>query len=181
MTAILETERLILRPPDAADIAQFVPLLAAFDVAKNLSSVPHPYTEDDGAAFIALAAKGWESGEDMAFVILRKSDGAYIGTAGLHPKRNWEIGYWLGKPFWGRGYATEAAARAIAYGFAQARTDRLLAKWFHDNPASGHVLAKLGFKPIGEEMSNCLARGHKVPAHVVALDRAEDKTRKKTP
>jgi RimJ/RimL family protein N-acetyltransferase len=179
MTAILETERLLLRPPDASDISQFVPLLSDFDVAKNLSAIPHPYTEDDGCAYIVMAANGWASGEDLGFGIVRKSDGAYIGGCGIHPKRNWEIGYWLGKPYWRQGYATEAAARLIAFAFLTTAVDRLLGKWFHDNPASGHVLEKLGFKPRGEEMSNCLARGHKVPAHVVALDRADYMTRKK--
>lgn len=181
MHALLETERLLLRPPNAADISHFVPLIRDFDVAKNLSRVPHPYTEDDACAFIVATAQGWTSGDDLAFAILRKSDGAYIGAGGVHPKQNWEIGYWLGKPYWGKGYATETAARLVAFGFEQKGADRLLGKWFHDNPASGRVLEKAGFTPAGEEMSNCLARGRKVPAHVVALDRNDYMTRKKTP
>src|SRR5256885_367072 len=78
MSVILETGRLLLRPPRAADISHFVPLLKDFDLAKNLSSVPHPYTEDDACAFVVKAAYGWTSGEDLAFGILRKSPGAYI-------------------------------------------------------------------------------------------------------
>src|SRR6202171_3652370 len=79
MSVILETGRLLLRPPRAADISHFVPLLKDFDVAKNLSRVPHPYTEDDACAFIVSAANGWASGEDLAFSIVIKSSTAYIG------------------------------------------------------------------------------------------------------
>ncbi len=96
---ILETERLLLRPPNAADISHFVKLLADFDVVKNMSVIPHPYTEDDGCAFIVKSAANWASGEDFGFGVLRKSDGAYIGGCGVHPKQSWESGYWLGKPY----------------------------------------------------------------------------------
>ena len=178
---ILETDRLLLRPPSAADISHFVPLIGDFDVTKNLSRVPHPYTEDDACAFITASANGWASGEDLPFSILRKSDGALIGLCGVHPRQNWEIGYWLGKPYWGKGYASETAARLVRFGFEELGVARLLAEWFHDNPASGRVLEKVGFKPAGEKTSNCLARGGKVPAHAVALDRADYMTRKKTP
>ena len=64
MSVILETGRLLLRPPRAADISHFVPLLKDFDVAKNLSKVPHPYTEDDACAFLVSAAHGWRSREE---------------------------------------------------------------------------------------------------------------------
>src|SRR5258707_10836158 len=90
MSVILETGRLLLRPPRAADISHFVPLLKDFDVAKNLSRVPHPYTEDDACAFVVSASHGWSSGEDLAFAILRKAPGATIGVCGVHPARGWE-------------------------------------------------------------------------------------------
>src|SRR4030081_3622147 len=103
MSVILETGRLLLRPPRAADISHFVPLLKDFDVAKNLSRVPHPYTEDNGCAFIVSAANGWASGEDLAFAILRKSPGACIGICGVHPSRGWEFGYLPGQALLGPG------------------------------------------------------------------------------
>src|SRR5580765_7462370 len=106
MSVLLETERLLLRPPRAADISHFVPLLKDFDVTKNLSRVPHPYTEDDASAFIVSAAHGWASGEDLAFAIFRKAPSAYIGICGVHPARGLEFGYWLGNPYWGEAYAT---------------------------------------------------------------------------
>jgi len=178
MSVLLETKRLILRPPKAGDIGQFLPLISDFDVSKNLSRVPHPYTEDDACDFIVRMNAGWASGEDLVFAILRKPDGAYIGTCGLHPARGHEFGYWIGKPYWRSGYATEAATRLIAFAFEEKGVEKLTAKWFHDNPASGRVLEKLRCRPAGEEYSNCLARGYKVAAHVVVLDRTTYMTRK---
>ena len=125
MSRILETERLLLRPPRAADISHFVPLLTDFDVAKNLSRVPHPYTEDDACAFVVQTAYGWSSGNDLSFAILRKAPSAYMGACGVHPARNWEFGYWLGKPYWGRGYATEAVRRLAAFAFDELGAEKL--------------------------------------------------------
>ena len=172
MSVILETGRLLLRQPKAADISQFVPLLNDYDVSKNLSRVPHPYTEDDGCAFITIVANGWASRQDLPLAILRKEDHAYIGTCGVHPSRAWEFGYWLGKPFWGKGYATEAAGRLIRFAFEELGTEALNAGWFFDNPASGRVLQKLGCVPDGEEERPCLSRGCKVICHKVVLTRA---------
>ena len=177
----LETARLVLRPPVEADIPHLVALVGPFEVSKNLSRVPHPYTEVDAKNYIAKSAAGWQSGEDLGFSILRKEDGAHVGMCALHPSRNWEIGYNVGVPYWGRGYATEAAACIVAFGFDERGAQRLAAEWFHDNPASGRVLEKLGFERAGEALSNCLARGHKVPTHVVVLDRATYLTRKMAP
>src|SRR4051794_10627782 len=85
MSVLLETERLLLRPPRAADISHFVPLLADFDVAKNLSRVPHPYTEDHACDFIVTIAHGWRNGTDFVFAIVRKEPSAYVGFCGVHP------------------------------------------------------------------------------------------------
>jgi 8-oxo-dGTP diphosphatase len=178
MSAILETKRLILRPPRAEDVPRFVPLLGDFDVAKNLSRVPHPYTDQDGYAFVALAGQSRALKRDYAFALLRKADDAFIGICGVHPERGFEIGYWLGKPYWGRGYATEAVGRLLEFAFGELGAENIVACWFHDNPASGRVLEKLGFLPRGEEERTCLSRGVSVPSHGVALDRVAYKTRK---
>ena len=171
MTRILETERLLLRPPRAADIGHFLPLLGEYDVAKNLSRVPHPYTEDNACAFITYAANAWASGRDFMFAVLRKAPCAYIGTCGVHPEPNWEFGYWFGKPYWGQGYASEAAGRLVAFAFEELGAERLTAGWFHDNPASGRVLEKLGSVVDGSEERACLSRGAAVFCHKVVLTR----------
>jgi RimJ/RimL family protein N-acetyltransferase len=171
MFHLLHTERLLLRPPRAGDIRFFVPLLNDFGVSKNLSRVPHPYTEDDACAYIVDSTDRWLRGEDHVFAVQRKEDGAFIGMCGVHPGRGWEFGYWLGRPFWGAGFATEAAAALIAFAFDTLGAERLRASWFHDNPASGRVLAKLGCAPDGEEMHDCLSRGGAVFCHKVVLTR----------
>ena len=182
MSVSLTTERLTLtRPLRAADISSFLPLIGDFAVVKNLSRVPHPYTEDDACAFVVWAAKGWRTGEDCTFAITARAGGAYLGTCGVHPGRGYEFGYWLGKPFWGRGYATEAGRRLVAFGFDGLKAECLIAKWFHDNPASGRVLVKLGLTASGDEYCPCLARGGDVLAHRMALDRAAYRTRKNAP
>jgi RimJ/RimL family protein N-acetyltransferase len=171
MSYALHTERLILRPPGRQDLGYIVPFLGDFSVSRNLARAPHPYTEKDGRDFLLFAARGWVTGSDFPFAILLKNARVCIGMCGVHPSRNWEFGYWIGRPYWGRGYATEAARAVTSFAFGKG-AEKLTAHWFHDNPASGRVLQKLGFKTMGEEPSPCLARGGSFPSHVVALDRA---------
>ena len=178
MSAVLETRRLILRAPRAEDVPRFVPLIGDFDVAKKLSSVTYSYTDEDGHGFVARAAQKWMEKEDLAFCVLRKQDGAFLGISGVHPKRRREIGYWLGKAYWGQEYATEAAGRIVAFSFDELGAEHLAAGWYHDNPASGRVLEKLGFSTARTEERPCLSRGTPSLTYVVKLDRAAYKTRK---
>ncbi|MGB8366129.1 MAG: GNAT family N-acetyltransferase [Rhizomicrobium sp.] len=179
----LETERLLLRPPEAGDIARIVPLLGDYAVARNLSRVPHPYGAEDAQSFISRAAEERALGQTHVFAIVPKSDGALAGTCGLHLKDDgvFEFGYWLGQPYWGRGLASEAARRLAAFAFHDLDAPTLRAGWFHDNPASGHVLDKLGAVPAGVEHRDCLARGHAVYCHMVVLDRENFRRRQRKP
>ena len=140
--------------------------LSDYDVARMTSRVPHPYGESDAEAFIA-------SGEANRFVIERKGDGLFMGMAGIHAEDGYEFGYWLGRPFWGFGYATEAAHRLVTYAFTALDVNQLHAGWFYDNPASGHVLAKLGARHNGSQMRDCVARGMRVLCHDMLLTRAD--------
>jgi RimJ/RimL family protein N-acetyltransferase len=168
----LESDRLVLRPPEFADIPALVPLIDDFDVAKNLSRVPYPYSEADAQAYIAHATETRAAGTDFSFAIIRRLDGTYVGNCGVHKRETgFEFGYWLGKPFWGRGYATEAARRIVQFAFDELKVQSLVAGWFHDNPASGRVLAKLGCTPDGTGQRDCLARGHAVYCQNVKLER----------
>lgn len=172
MSIVLQTERLLLRPPQAADIGRLVLLLADADIAKNLARVPHPYTEDDGCAFIVAQADGRARGNDFVFAILRKTDGALVGVCGVHPPRNFELGYWIGKPYWSQGFATEAVRAVASFAFRSLDAASLEASWMHDNPASGRVLEKLGCVPNGDGFHESLSRGHAVFCHKVVLTRA---------
>jgi RimJ/RimL family protein N-acetyltransferase len=175
----LETERLILRPPEYSDVAALTRWIGEFDVAKNLASVPYPYSEADGRAFVTKAHEQRALGEGYCFAILEKENGAFLGCCGLHLKDGrYEVGYWIGKPFWNCGYCTEAVRKLIGFAFHDLKATNVWAGWFHDNPASGRVLEKLGFLPDGGEPRGCRARGQDVYCHMTALTR-EDFGRKR--
>jgi RimJ/RimL family protein N-acetyltransferase len=181
MCCELESERVLLRHTRADDAASIVPLADDWDVARNLGRLPHPYAREDADFYLAKAAEGRAAGTDFNYAITRKSDGVLMGTCGIHLRQggHFEFGYWLGKPYWKQGYATEAARRLVGFGFQTLKIETLVAGWFHDNPASGRVLEKLGCVITGAEQRDCAARGHAVYCHVVTLTReAFARTRK---
>ena len=109
--SLVESERLILRPPRHADIQAMAVWLGDFEVASNLARVPYPYNEADAEDFVLK--RGRHGDGHYAFCITRKQDGLFMGCIGLHLEdEGYEFGYWLGKPFWGMGYATEGARAA---------------------------------------------------------------------
>lgn len=167
----IRSERLFLRPGWPEDWQELLERIGDRDVAMNLAHVPWPYTETDAKAFARAP-------QDKRFphflVTLPGADGArVIGSAGLLRDGDLAVlGYWIAREHWGRGYATEAA-RAVL-GLARALGHRHIEAYhFADNPASGRVLQKVGFRPSGESrMRFCRARGSEVPAltYVAALD-----------
>jgi [ribosomal protein S5]-alanine N-acetyltransferase len=170
---ILESSRLLLRPPEERDLAAITSFME-WDVVKNLASAPHPYTESDARAFLGRQGEGRAKASDFAFAVTRKDCGALAGMCGVNLRETgFELGYWLGRPHWGQGYATEAAAEVLAFAFRNLRADAVDAGWFHDNPASGRVLAKLGFRPNGAANRECAARGHAVLCNITVMSRAD--------
>lgn len=170
MSLILETERLVLRRPLPSDAKAIVAGVGEWQVARNLASVPHPYTLEDAEAF--LARTGTAGG--VALGITLKSGADYIGGCGVHVRGPsvYEMGYWLARPYWGFGYATEAARAVVAYAFDVLGVAYLTAGWFSDNPASGRVLEKLGFLPAGLSLRDCLARHERIFCHDMILEPA---------
>lgn len=169
----LETDRLLLRPIERGDLPTLTSLISDWDVAKNLSRVPHPYELAMAEEYFDRQSEGLARGVDFNFGITRKTDSAYMGTCGLHLRDGgrFEIGYWIGKPYWGQGFATEAARKVAGFAFHHLKVEELDAGYFHDNAASGHVLEKIGFEPNGATQLDCLSRGHKVYCHRVVLRR----------
>ena len=169
---ILESERLILRPPRPWDVQDMAVWLGDLDVSRMMARIPHPYTEEHAEEFLALPPDGRH-----VFAVERKADGLFLGMAGLHPAEDglapYELGYWLGKPFWGFGYATEAAQRLVNHAFDGLDQTTVHAGWFYDNPASGRVLAKLGARHNGSAMRDCRARGRSILCHDMLLTRAD--------
>lgn len=165
LTGTIPTARLKLRPLRAEDAPRVAIFAGEWDVARMLARVPHPYSERDARDFIAGAAVG------KALAIVHAN--GVIGVIGLDPagEGQTELGYWLGKPFWGRGFVTEAGQAVIAASLQSCPTLSVIASHFQDNPASGHVLAKLGFTPTGERMLRSAARNEDVRALTYRLPR----------
>jgi len=171
---MLETRRLRLRPPETGDVHAIASQMADWDVVKNLASAPYPYTEDHARAFVARQEDGRAKGSDFAFAVTPKAGGALAGMCGVHLRETGlELGYWFGRAHWGQGYATEAAGEVLGFAFRNLRAGAVEAGWYHDNPASGRVLEKLGFRPAGTGLRDCAARGTSVLCHQVIMSRAE--------
>jgi RimJ/RimL family protein N-acetyltransferase len=111
------------------------------------------------------------TGDDYPFGLVLKETGEYLGCCGVHPSRDFEFGYWIGVPYWGKGYATEAARQVTRFAFDTLRTKALKSRYMHDNPASGRVLTKLGFQHTHDAMEFSPVRGVDVLSHHLVLTR----------
>jgi [ribosomal protein S5]-alanine N-acetyltransferase len=143
----LKTERLILRGFTLKDAPDVQRLAGEWEVARTLLSVPHPYENGVAEEWISEHASVFERGEGVNFAVVLRERGELCGSVGLliNPRdANAELGYWIGVPYWGRGYATEAAREVVRYGFEQLGLHRIYAAHFGNNPASGRVLRKIG-------------------------------------
>ncbi|MEO1967681.1 MAG: GNAT family N-acetyltransferase [Sphingomonadaceae bacterium] len=163
------TERLLLRPAWMEDAEGIYAGIGEHAVIRNLARAPWPYTLDNAREFLAL-----EHGDDLPrfLVTLPGDDGSTIlGMIGLNYRdQDIELGYWIAKPFWGQGIATEAA-RGLIEVARNIGISRISASHFVDNPASGRVLRKAGFVPTGEiRQLYSLGRGETAPSALYSLD-----------
>ena len=163
------TPRLLLRPGFPEDAPALAGAIADRAIARNLAVVPWPYTLRHAEAYLA-------SPRDPilpSLLIFERTEGEprLVGSCGLgrRPSGAVEMGYWIGRPHWGRGFATEAGLALVDIGRTLGLA-RLEASHFIDNPASGRVLEKLGFESTGivAPRMNC-ARGEEVPARLMRL------------
>lgn len=167
------TPRLLLRPGFPEDAPALAVAIADEAIVKNLANAPWPYAMRDAEAFLA-------SPRDPilpALLIFERGAGApqLVGSCGLarRPSGSVEIGYWIAKPFWGLGYATEACLALVDIARTLGLTS-LEGSHFLDNPASARVLEKLGFEPLGivAPRMSC-ARGEQFPARLMRLELAD--------
>lgn len=157
---VISTERLRLRPPRPEDAPRIAALANDEGVAKMTTRMPFPYGEEDARSFLARC-QDHDPRREQVFAIEQDGSGL-IGMLGFHPDEEGrtEVGYWLGRPYWGQGYATEAADRALAWVSESWGRRYLMAGHFADNSASGKVLCKTGFLYTGEvQPRHSLARG----------------------
>lgn len=167
--AVLETERLVLRAPRIEDAEAIAALANDRRVAENTLRIPHPYRLADAESFIVSLAR---QDTEMVF-LMTLAGGTVIGMCGVAKldEAAPELGYWLGAPFWGRGYATEAARAVIDHAFEIFAPDRLSAGARISNPASRRVLEKCGFQWTGVGLYRIRAIASSAPLDRFRLDR----------
>lgn len=175
----IETERLRLRAPAMSDEARIVEFIGDWDVVKMLATVPYPYGLKDARTWLLPQKVRRASGDTLNYAIELKAKPGLIGMIGLTGIRMIEggdvaeFGYWLAKPYWGKGIMTEAGRTLVRYTFEQLKFAGLISGHFKENFRSGQVLAKLGFRYAGEGLKHCLARKAETPHVDVVLTRAQ--------
>jgi RimJ/RimL family protein N-acetyltransferase len=164
---VLATARLVLRAPRRSDGKAIAALANDRRIAANTARIPHPYDIEDAEHFIASVNK--REGEACFVITL---DGAPIGVCSVDLREDGpEIGYWLGVPYWGRGFATEAARALIDHAFGDLEHEALISGARVSNPASRRVLEKCGFQWTGVRLSRIRAINSAAPIDRFRLDR----------
>jgi RimJ/RimL family protein N-acetyltransferase len=165
---VLVTERLVLRAPHEDDVAELAVLANNRRVAAMLARMPHPYGEAEARAFVRSTR---EESRGCVYALTLADTGAFIGCAGLDTREHGlEIGYWIGEPYWGHGYATEAAHALVDLAFRATDVEVLNVSCRVINAASRRVIHKCGFQYAGQGMMDSLVAG-KVPVERYRLDR----------
>lgn len=175
------TERLLLRPGWIDDAPVLASCIGDEAILTKLATAPSPYRLED--------AQGWLSqprGDiETDFLMFARTSGAprLVGGVGLiSDGHEFELGYWVARPWWGLGYATEAARAVVTMARSSLKLSRLVSGHFVDNPASGNVLRKLGFRPTGQIVPReCRARGTMVACKLYTLDLAENDAEARMP
>lgn len=143
---LLQTKRLVLRAFMAADAPRVFEIQSHWDVTRMLAIPPYPPVLDDIAAWLEEHAAEWRAGTAYRFAMV--ADGKVIGCADVDGIREGagELGYWIDPDCWGQGLGSEAAAAVHAFAIQTLGLRRLVAGHAADNPASGRILVRLGFR-----------------------------------
>lgn len=171
------TNRLLLRPGWMEDAPALARAIGDEAVVRNLLHAPWPYRLEDAELFLS----SFYDPAQPQFLIFSRTRGAprLVGGCGIHGdgRGGRELGYWIARPFWGLGFATEAAQALMQVARASG-VGPVLAAHFVDNPASGHVLRKIGFRPTGRvERRHSIGRGTDVDCLLFEQDEGRAMTR----
>ena len=161
----LATGRLVLRPFALSDATDVQRLAGDYQVATTTLTIPHPYEDGVAEAWIETHEERWASSRHLTLAITTEVEGL-VGAVSLQqrpPHRRAELGYWIARRFWGRGFATEAARAVVAYGFRELGLNKIDAHYLARNPASGRVMEKVG-----------MAREGILRQHIVKWEEPED-------
>lgn len=172
----LQTDRLLLRPFKLDDAARVQELAGVKEIASTTLNIPHPYEDGMAEAWIETHAEAFEKGESITFAIVLKQENMLIGAIGLavnpdHDRA--ELGYWIGKPYWSNGHATEAGRAVLEYGFTKRNLNRIYASHLSRNPASGKVMQKLNMRHEASYRQHVKKWGHYEDLEVYGILRDE--------
>lgn len=173
MAHAAEASGIMLRPLTDQDAHWICAYASSYNVAKMVSRIPHPYNLEMAYQFIDVQAANQKSGDSHVFAII---SGKPVGVVGLEDAKDGsaELGFWLGEPYWNKGYASQAVAEMLGYAFGKVDLARVWAGHFIDNPASGRVLEKNGFRYLPDDrLRKCLARGEKILCRQMEIRRDE--------
>ena len=151
----IKTKRLQLRPFKLSDAADFQRLAGDKDVASTTLSIEHPYEDGLAEQWIRSSRIESSAGNLIAFAITLLEDCLFLGSISLHPndsRKQSEISYWTGKPYWNQGYATEAVTGVLSFAFKSLKFDRVYAAHFTRNMSSGRVMQKAGMLYEGSQL-----------------------------
>lgn len=150
----LETARLLLRPLEPGDIEAIAAAAGEWEVARYTTSIPHPYSRSNAAAWVDSAARAWADGRAYIFALTARPGEKFLGAIALYNDAPGEamLGFWLGRAEWGRGLMTEAGEAVLAFAFETLAIDRVLASALPENKASIRVLEKLGMDYLGDDV-----------------------------
>lgn len=148
---VLYTNQLELRQINAGDIASLVKLANNKHIANHIINIPHPYEEHHAVYRLSYVYRGFKEKTHYAFAIILREQEQLVGEISLHlkPGLSAELGYWIGEPFWNRGFATEAIETITSFGFNKLGLYRIYAECHRDNIPSISVLLKNNFKEAG--------------------------------
>ena len=147
----LLTERLVLRSLTLEDAPDVQRLAGDYDVASTLPNMLHPYEDGMAEEWMHSCSERFEKDEALNFAITLQKNKNFIGGIALRldqDNKEGELGYWIGKPYWNRGYMTEAAKAVVAYSFKVLKLNRIHAKYFARNLASKRVMEKIGMRYV---------------------------------
>ncbi|MCD6327498.1 GNAT family N-acetyltransferase [bacterium] len=172
----LTTERLILRPFELRDAPDVQRLAGTREIAETTINIPHPYEDGIAEAWIATHAERFENGGVVNFAICDREGDHLIGAISLFLKPHHEraeIGYWVGKPYWGKGYCTEAAREIVRYGFDELGLNRIFGEYMAGNSASGRVMEKIGMEYEGRLRQHMMKWGEPQDMMVYSILKSE--------
>lgn len=149
---IIHTDNLILRPFVLSDANRVQLLAGDFKIAETTLNIPHPYENGMAEAWIGTHRESFNEGKGVTYAIVKNDTNEFIGAIGLmiNPShRKAELGYWIGFPYWGNGYCTEASIALINYGFKELDLNKIYAKALVTNIGSWTVMKKAGMSYEG--------------------------------